>query len=253
MKIAFASTNMNFCGTILEELQAHHTVRVWRWTRNKDMDMPNLVGLIDWADLVYVDFIQHPLPWIASQQWIDKPVIARMDGLDILEHTNVDWQKVEALVLMPVQERRLTRLREAWHKANPGKQLPRLPRILRRNVGIDLDLFQPDYDRESEYKIVFHSSVVRSTKRVYTALQLFYELLERDPDRPWHLTIIGQWEGGWDWKNRREYVMATSELLDQLKFSEDRLTLITQNFARPRWAEFARTQDPVQGVFPDHR
>jgi len=246
MKIAFFALNQNFCGSILEELQSHHQVRVWKKRGHEPLDWANLIGLIDWCDLIYCDFIQTPCPEITALDWLDKPLVARMDGIDIMNHVNVDWRKVTALILMPVQELRLSKLRGDWEKKN-NRRLTKLPKIIKRwNIGIDLDLFEPNYDREPWYEIVLHSSVMRETKRVYTALQVFDDLIRRD-DKPWHLSLIGTWEGGWNWQNRKEYVMALHELIDQFDFkiqkavipgsydSDERLSIIP-NLDRNSWA-----------------
>jgi hypothetical protein len=91
---------------------------------------------------------------------------------------------------------------------------------------------------------VLHSSVMRATKRIYTALQVFAELIERD-DKPWQLTLIGTWKGGWNWNNRREYVMALSELVEQLDLG-DRLVR-KANMPRQAWAIDLRSYDIIWG------
>ena len=83
MKIAFFALNQNFCGTILEELRAHHTLKNYRPLGNAALDWANIKGLIDWADLVYCDFVQSPCPEISQMQWMNKPFVARMDGMKI--------------------------------------------------------------------------------------------------------------------------------------------------------------------------
>lgn len=247
MKIAFFALNQNFCGTILEEMRAHHTVRMWKKIKIPHRDWANVVGLLNWCDVAYFDFIQTPLPEVSQFQFLErgKPfIVARMDGIDILNHDAIDWKRVDALVLMPVQEKRLKRLR-ALHKSNyPNRTLPPLPKkILKRNVGIDLQMFRPDLKREPGYEIVLHSSVIRETKRVYTALQCFYELVTQDPEKPWKLWLIGQWAGGWKWPQRMEYVMCVGELVESLNFPKGRLILQMENFPRPAWAEFIRGRD----------
>ncbi|MBA7612103.1 hypothetical protein ES703_19337 [subsurface metagenome] len=241
MKIAFLSTNMNFCGTILGELRAHHDVRVYDHTSDGTLNMANVMRLLDWCDVAYFDFIQYPLPFVTHLNVIDNPVIARMDGLDIMGHHKVDWNKVSALVLMEVQEPRLKRLRDQYEAATKSK-LPPLPdRILKRSVGIDLRLFWVRARAELTYKICFHANVIRDTKRVYTAIQCFNELIKRD-DKLWEFTLIGQWEGGWAWPARSEYVMCCRELLEQLGFPSDRFRVMG-NLPREEWAKFIQTQD----------
>lgn len=253
MKIAFFALNQNFCGSILEELQRKHTVRVYKHSQDPSMNYANIVGLINWCDLIYCDFIQTPLPEISQMQFITKPIVTRMDGIDILSHVNVDWRNISALILMPVQEKRLIRLRSLWNQQHPDKPLTALPKkILRRNVGIDLKLFQPNYQRKMGYHIVLHASVIRDTKGVYEAIQSFYRLLEEDGDKPWELHLIGQWEGGWNWPQRQEYVMYTQELIETLDFPPGRFYLTPRNYTRSDWANYLKNKADFYWCF-SHR
>jgi len=250
MKIAFIALNQNFCGSILGELESKHTVKNFRPSGNTALDYFNIMGLINWCDLIYCDFIQTPMPEITQMQGLGKPLVARMDGIDILNHRMVDWRNVSALVLMPVQEKRLRRLRNLWNSANPDKKLLNLPKkILKRNVGIDLELFQPDLKREPGHKIVLHASVVRDTKGVYEAIQAFRRLIEEDTINPWQLTIIGQWEGGYLWPQRKEYVMCCQELIEDLQFPPGRFGLITHNLPRREWAQYLKEETDFYWCF----
>lgn len=240
MRIAFISTNQGFCGSILEELQRHHTVRNYKPTKSEIINWVNLQRLLNWCDLAYFDFIQPPMPEITQLQSVDVPIVARMDGIDILMHTLIDWRKVNALILMPVQRKRLMRLRRMWALQNPGERLTNLPtKILERNVGIDLSLFQPDYIRSPGYNIVIHASTVRPTKRIYTAIQCFYDLITRDPDKPWKLILLGNYT----FHPYDEYLMAIEELIEEYDLPEERLAIITQDFPRDEWAAFIKKQD----------
>jgi len=252
MKIAFFALNQNFCGSILEELQAHHTVKIYQKNPHAHINFANITGLINWCDLIYCDFIQEPMPEISQLQYLDKPLVARMDGIDVMNHEIVDWANVSALVLMPVQAKRLKRLRGLWHKQHQGMKLPKLPETLELNIGIDLNLFQPNYQREPGYNIVLHASVIRDTKGVYEAIQTFYELLRKQPEKPWHLTIIGQWEKGWKAAQRQEYVMSCQELIETLNFPPNRLGVIPDNLPRPKWAQYLRNEPDFYWCF-SHR
>lgn len=244
MKIAFFALNQNFCGSIIEEMEAHHQVKIWKKRGHDQLDFANITGLIDWCDVIYCDFIQTPCPEITGLDALEKPMVVRMDGIDIMNHVNMNWNKVSAAVIMPVQFKRLTRLRREWERKNQ-RPLTKLPPIVKKwNVGIDLDLFKPDMNRMPGYNIVLHSSVMRATKRVYTALQVFKELVTRD-DKPWTLTLIGTWEGGWDWNNRREYVMALQELVEDLNLG-DRLRIMP-NADRLTWAQRLPEFDVIWG------
>ena len=279
MKIAFFAWNPNFCGSILEELRNHHQVKVWKprgfakrstppplrkdakWFAPEGFEFANITGLINWCDVIYCDFIQRPCLEISQLQWLDKPMVVRMDGIDIMNHININWEKVFALILMPVQEKRLMRLRKEWEKTD--MKLIELPKkILRRNIGIDLTLF--NYNRletpivfgtgpeileksrvSSGYKIIYHTNVMRSVKNPYIILQCFRELLNRD-DKPWHLTFIGDWEKGWETMARAEYVMCLRELREEIEIPEKSIDFIP-NAPRNTWAQALPSYNVIWG------
>lgn len=244
MKIAILGTNLNFADAVLEELRAHHTIRVYRDTNDKILNAVNIAGLIHWCDVAYFEFIQTPLSWVTQQQWLDKPIVARDHGLDVLDHVRIDWRNVSALIIQPTQYKRLNRLRRAHNQKHPNRKLPALPKkILRRYVGVDLNSYVPDMKRKPGYNIVLHSSVIRETKGVYTALECFAELLRRDTSKPWHFTLIGQGQGGWNWKNREEYVMEVEELLEDLHMPPKHFMRIDGNLNRADWIQLLKTRD----------
>lgn len=258
MKIAFFALNQNFCGSILEALESKHIVKIYVKDPHPHVNFANITGLINWCDLIYCDFIQEPMPEITHLQYLDKPLVARMDGIDIMNHEIVDWRKVSALILMPIQEKRLMRLRALWSQAHPKYNLPKLPKkILRRNVGIDLNLFQPNYQRKPGHKIVLHASVVRDTKGVYEAIQTFYELTQQvgtgmHHQHPWQMTIIGDWETGWKAAERQEYVMSCQELIESLQFPPGRLGIIPRNLSRNEWSQYLKDEADFYWCF-SHR
>ena len=244
MKIGVFSINLNFCGAVLEELRAHHTVRVYRHSNNEVMNTANIVGLINWCDLAYFEFIQYPLPWVSRQQWLEKPVVARDHGIDVLNHADIDWRKISALIIQPTQQKRLNRLRRIHNQKHPNKRLPPLPKkILHRYVGIDLEHFKPNMKRKPGHNIVLHSNVIRETKGIYTAIQCFGDLIENDPDQPWHFTLIAQGEGGWNWPQRQEYVMCVEELLEDLNLPSRRFKHYDGNLSEGDWTKLLQTQD----------
>lgn len=244
MKIGFFSTNMSFCGAIFEEMRAHHQVKVYDHTGNDSLDHHNLTGLLRWCDVAYFDFIQHPLPWVTKLQWLDKPIVARMDGIDILNHTNINWRKVSILIIQPIQEKRLLRLRRVHNRKFPQRKLPPLPKkILKLYVGVDLERYKPDMKRKPGYNISLHSNVIRETKGIYTAIQCFSDLVENDSGKPWHLTLIAQGEGGWNWPQRQEYVMCVEELLEDLNLPPIRFKHYDGNLGKKDWIRHLQTQD----------
>jgi glycosyltransferase involved in cell wall biosynthesis len=242
LKIGVFSTNLNFCGAILEELRAHHTVKVFKSTKDDSLDYANLIGLLNWCDVAYFDFIQYPLPWATNLQYLDKPIVARMLGIDILNYANINWTKISALILGSTQEKQLLRLRRIHQKRSPKKKLPLPPLILKCYTGIDLGRFKLDAKRKPGFNIILHSNVIRQTKGIYTALQCFGELIERDGDNPWHLTLIAQAEG-WNWSRRQEYVMCVQELLEELNFSSKRFKHYNGNLSKKDWTIYLQSQD----------
>jgi len=242
LKIGVFSINLNFCDAILEELRTHHTVKIFNYTKNDSLDYSNLTGLLNWCDIAYFDFIQHPLPWVTKLQWLDKPIVARMLGIDILNYADINWTKISALILGPTQEKQLMRLRRIYHKRFPQRKLPLPPIILKCYTGIDLDQFKLNAKRRPGFNIILHSNVIRQTKGIYTALQCFGELIEKDGDNPWHLTLIAQ-EGGWNWSQRQEYVMCVQELLEELNFSSKRFRHYDGNLSKNDWANYLQSQD----------
>lgn len=246
MKIGVFSMNLNFCDAILEELRAHHIVKVFDHTRKDSLDYANLIGLLNWCDVAYFDFIQHPLQWATKLQWLDKPIVARMLGIDVLNHASINWTKVSALILGSTQEKQLLRLRRIHHKRFPQNKLPLPPIILKCYTGIDLDRFKLDAKRRPGFNIILHSNVIRQTKGIYTALQCFGELLERDGDNPWHFTLIAQNEGGWVPPLRQvyiEYVMCVQELLEDLNLPPRRFKHYDGNLGKKDWAKLLQSQD----------
>lgn len=195
---------------------------------------------VDWADLIYAETIQRPLPELSRSN--AKPIVARMDGLDVMTHSSIDWRNVNALIIQPIQMKRLERLRgkfEWEHKRN----LPPLPeKLLITNIGIDLDelVFK---QRSSGYNIVFHTNFMgRATKQPYIVLQTFAELIRRD-DKPWKLFFIGNWDGiegrGWG----AEYELGVEELREQIWPDLEGRVDFVQNLPHDLWIKLLEKMD----------
>jgi hypothetical protein len=260
MKIGIVTANMNFVSYIINELKQHHEVSLWLWNPkalnfdfifnnfregieivqcNEQNYKPSVKKFVEDKDLIYAEFIQLPLPYITGLD-IDTPIVARMDGADIKSHIYIDWDKVSALVLPPVQYDRLRDMRR-YHRLQTGNRYPPLPKtIIKTNVGIDVNAFQPDYARKPTYNIVFHSYSIREIKRVYTTIQTFYDLIQQDGDKPWKLILIGNYT---HYVNRPDYLENIQELLEQYNFPEERLSIIPHNLLRKKWIEFISKQD----------
>ncbi len=258
MKIGVFGVNLGFFEPILEELQAHHKVIVYQQEfGDGPLNKPNIETLIHWCDLAYFEFIQQPLPLISAQPWMKKPIVARMDGIDILNHVNVNWDKVSALIIQQTQEKRLMRLRREWEKHNGGSLMKLPARILRRYVGIDLDRFKFNAKRKTGFNIVLHSNFISQTKGIYNAIQCFGELIERDGHNPWHFTLIAGWprsegivlqtEEGHNISalspQTLDYVLCVQELLEELNFSSKRFKHYEGNLSKDDWVDCLQSQD----------
>jgi len=258
MKIGVFGVNLGFCGSILEELQAHHTVRVYQQLFGNDsLNKSNIEKLLHLCYLSYFELIKQPLPLISQQPWLNKPVVARMDGIDILNHTSINWNKISALIIQQTQEKRLMRLRREWEKQN-RRPLMKLPtKILHRYIGIDSDQFKPNMKRKPGFNIILHSHTIRQTKGIYTALQCFNELIERDGDNPWHFTLIAGWPRSEGMilqtdtgqsisalsPQSLDYVMCVHELLEELNFSSKRFKHYEGNLSKDDWIKCLQHQD----------
>lgn len=245
MKIAFFSRNTNFCKHILEELRTHHTLKMWVNNPNIQINWANILKLLDWCDVAYLEWLQPPNLEISQIQAVGKPLVAFCHGVDVMNHTLFDWRNISGLIIQDALYPRLQKLRSMWAKTNPNRPpLPRLPKkLLIQSLGVDLRSFTPLPAPIPEYHIVSHATFIRPTKRIYTAIQQFYDLIQLDGEKPWKMTLIGQWEGGWKAAERSEYLLACRELVDQLKFPKDRLFLKQENFPPKMWTNFAKTAD----------
>jgi hypothetical protein len=241
MKIAFFSRNRNFCEPLLEELARYHQLRVWRHDPNEPVNQASINNLLNWCDLAYLEWIQPPNIEISRFQGLDKPLVMFCHGIDVMNHNFVDWQHISGLIIQDALYPRLDMLRNSWHIQNPGLKLPPLPKILIQSIGADTQFFQPKTSKPG-YHIILHASQIRATKRVYTAVQQFYDLI-RTSDKPWKMTVVGEWHNDYDYDQRREYLEACDELLGILDFPKGRLTIIDKNFSREEWRQFLQTGD----------
>jgi len=245
MKIALFSTNLTFSQYMLAELNRKHTVKIWKNNPNSQIGWANTLKLLDWCDVAYLEWSQSPNIEISQIQAVGKPLILFCHGYDIMYHTFVDWRNIAGLIIQDAHYPRLLRLRTEWAKENPSlPPLPKLPKkILVKSLGVDLQRFTPLSQAIPEYHIIIHASWIRPVKRIYAAIQQFYDLIYLDENKPWKMTLIGQWEGTYKQEERWEYLMACRELIEQLNFPPDRLFLKPTNFASDIWPQFAKTAD----------
>lgn len=246
MRIAFFSMNPDFCRHILEELGRHHTLKVWQNNPNEQIKWASITNLLDWCDVAYLEWLQPPNIEITQIQGLDKPLILFCHGIDVMNHSFVDWRNIAGLITQNALYPRLLGLRKEWEKNNPNRPpLPPLPKkTMLQDIGIDLRAFDLLPEPIPEYHIVTHASWIRPVKRIYATIQAFDDLLQLDDDKPWKLTIVGEWEGpGYRGPDRTEYLRACRELMDQLKFPPGSLFLKMKNFPRDVWTNFAKTAD----------
>jgi len=243
MRIAYFSRNKNFAGHIIRELRQHHTVKVWDdRQKNKEIWWGSVLRLLDWCDIAYLEWLQQPTLEISQLQAVGKPMVAFCHGIDVMNHSMVLWSNIDGLITQPALYPRLLRLRQQWHQRSPDQKLAPLPKTLITSLGIDLGMFTVK-DLPPTYHIVMHASQIRPTKRIYTGIQQFYDLIHEDTEHPWKLTLIGHWDTPWQLQERKEYLTALKELIDQLKFPPNRLFIKAEDFPRKEWAGFLKTAD----------
>lgn len=245
MKITSFSTNLSFCQHLLDELNRHHTVKIWGNHPNTQVGWASILKLLDWCDVAYLEWLQAPNIEISRIQGNTKPLIAFCHGYDVMYHTSMDWRNIEALIIQDAHYPRLLRLRAEWTNNKPELPLPKLPKkTLIKSLGIDLQIFTPPQEPIiSEYHIITHAYPIRPVKRIYAALQQFYDLIQLDGDKPWKMTLIGAWDATLEKQERYEYLMACNELIEQLDIPPGRLFLKSENFPSEGWPQFAQTAD----------
>ena len=247
MKIAFFSINKSFCRFILEELGRHHTVKVWERNPNEWINRTNILKLLDWCDVAYLEWLQTENLEITQVKELGKPLIVFCHGVDIFNHDFVNWNNIAGLIIQDSNHPMLMKLRVDWNRMYPDKHLPKLPKkILVKSLGVDLKAFtplpqSPEHPPIPEYHIVTHATFVRTTKRVYEALQQFYDLIQLDGEKPWKMTLVGEWTSPSLLDD--DYPFACKDLIDRYSFPAGRLHLKTINFPPKIWAQFAQTAD----------
>ena len=247
MKIAFFSINKSFCRLILEELGKHHTIKVWNRNPNERINWSSIIKLIEWCDVAYLEWLQAENLEITQIHALGKPLIMFCHGIDVYNHSFVDWSNVAGLIIQDSHYPALISARAGWSNAYPDRPLPPLPKkTLIKSLGVDLKIFtplpqSPEHPPIPEYHIVTHATYVRPTKRIYELLQQFHDLIQLDGDKPWKMTLIASWMP--PPTDEDEYVFACKDLLDQLNFPLGRLFLKRENFPPKVWSQFAKTAD----------
>ena len=245
MKVAFFSMNRNFAQPLLQELNQYHTLKVWQHNPNEWINQQSIANLMKWCDVAYCEWLQPPNMEISQIAMWEKPIIAFCHGIDAMNHPFMSWQNLSGLIIQDALYPRLLRLREKWPQMNPNQlPLPKLPPVLVQSIGVDTEFYRL-YNHKFGYHIITHASSVRPVKRVYEAIQQFYDLLDADKEgnRPWKLTIVGDWYDDWELIQRMEYLEAVEELIDSLNFPAGRLFITNRNFDKKTWQSFLQTAD----------
>jgi hypothetical protein len=244
MKIAFFSRNRSFAGPLLQELTQHHTVRIWNHNSEESINQASIQNLLNWCDLAYLEWLQPPNMEISQIQGVDKPLVAFCHGIDAMNHYFMEWRNISGLIVQDALWPRFKMLRDSWplqHPENP--RLADLPKnLLIQSIGVDTNYYTP-LNHSPSYNIVMHASSIRATKRIYTGIQQFDDLIHFDEKTPWHLTVVGDWYDEWEINQRREYLEACEELLQILHLSEKRLTVIDKNLPRDEWRHLLQYTD----------
>ncbi len=255
MKIAFFSINKTFCRFIIEELGKHHTVKTWYRNPNERINWTNILKLLEWCDVAYLEWLQAENLEISQINALGKPLVAFCHGIDVFNHDFMNWGNIAGLIIQDSHYPVLIRLRADWNNIHPDKPLPQLPKkTLIKSLGVDLKTFTPlPYGPDGEepipeYHIVTHATVIRPIKRIYEALQQFYDLIQLDGEKPWKMTLIANWsppplQRSLEFGFLDDYVFACRDLIDQLNFPPGRVSLKTQNFPPEIWQQFAQTAD----------
>ena len=171
--------------------------------------------LVDWADVCYFYPVENNLKRASTET--EKPpnkrIIAEAVDADIYggHWKKVNWDWVDGLVCMSQHMLR-------WMQSQP----PRLPdSLVTHHVpgGVDLDKWTLRRDRARGYNVAWvgHYWIA---KNLFGALQIFNELIRRDPNHPWHLYVRAEerWSPNW-WRAHCEaYLEANPALAERVTF-----------------------------------
>lgn len=168
-------------------------------------------AIVEWADVAYFYPVDNNL--IKASRTPKPPnthVVAEAVDIDIYAgHPGaVNWEYVDALVVM------------ARHTLGLVREKARLPAGLSVHIvpgGVDLDRFTL-IDRPRNYNVAW---IGRKwiAKNLFGALQIFNQLIRRDPDSPWRLWCLGKkWDPLWWRKHVEAYLAANPALMERVEF-----------------------------------
>lgn len=234
LKIAVFALNPNFYREVGQELRTHHQVREYQHTNNDTFNLINLQRLMDWCDVGYFEFAQYPLNVISNLEVMEKPLIVRAHGIELFSQEEVNWEKVNLMIATPI-------CRQIFLDQRPKY----VPEIVELPVGIDSNYFSFSPQKARQVfgkKILIQSTVMRPKKRIYTSIQTFGEIYEKDPE--WTLWIVGNWTGGFQEatiERQEQYNWPLKELIGTLGLED--AVIGTDHMPRDEWRDFLMDKD----------
>ncbi len=204
-RVAVFTINDSFLLPVLEVMHKRFMVRIWKPSGEKQVDIVNLSRLLEWCDIAYFEWCQTPFIDAMCFDNLDCKIVVRLLGLPFYHLArNIPWRRVDlAIAPYPIYKKF-----EEWKLQQPK-------RLIEAPVGTDTGFFTMPKNKRYGKNLAMHATVIRPTKRVYTTIETFYELLKLDNE--WNLHIAGNWEHGWQKEIRLEYVISCRDLIRRLR------------------------------------
>ncbi len=170
---------------------------------------------VEGASVIYFYAIGNNLR-VASRKDVKKPgvrIVAEAVDIDIYAGMGgVNWEYVDALIFM------------AHHKKELGikKMGNKMPKDLPIYIvpgGVDLDTWTYRRDPSRGYNVAWIGRLW-AAKGIFSALQVFNQLIKADPSSPWKLFLRadGRLNPGW-WRDHVEaYLAANDELVARIEW-----------------------------------
>ena len=222
MKIAVVTSNANFCGPVVKELERRGHEIIWYQHPigpNGQLDFAQVtlqLGQIKQAaDRIFVDFAQDPLLQVV--QLCEQPITVRLHRIEMYSAANYflqapdgsrqpfPWPRVENLIFVAQHTRDRFEALSKQHFTPPPRHLHVIP-----HVGVNLDHFafaERDWS-EPPWRILMVGNLVPK-KRQYTAVSMLADL---PPE--FHMTVIGT--GNQQGYGNPEYPDNVSQLIHDL-------------------------------------
>lgn len=211
MNVGFVTSNDAFSKPIIDELNRRgHEVLQYRHTDSGEQNAFQLGQLKANTDRVFVDWAQTPLEHVLAELEPEThPIFCRAHRIEMYNDAflaSVPWHKLACMFF--IAEHVKTRFLEKV--STPPRNVVVVP-----HVGIDGDFWTIDEATrkwEPPWTIVLAGNIVPK-KRVYTAVQLLYDLPEG-----FHLAIYGG--GRQDGYGNHEYPQNVTDLVQDLGLTD---------------------------------